>query len=81
MWKHANMVWYQILPIEKKLNKELGECEKEIEYTEILVRGRLLRSHIVNRVGVSVSHKPDIDRKIRGETTVEETLRKAITEE
>ena len=63
------------------MNKELGECEKEIKLTEIFIRGRVLCGHIVTRVGVSVSDRPDIDRKIRGATTVEEALRKATTEE
>lgn len=75
------MVWYEILPLEKKLNKELGNCQKEIKPVELLIRGRLLLGHIVKSVGVSVSHEPDIDRKIRGATTVEEALGEATTEE
>ena len=81
MWKHANMVWYQRLPNKKKLNTQLGECKKEIKPTELFIKERVLRGHIVTRVGVSVSHEPDIDRKIRGLITLEESLRKETTEE
>ena len=59
------------------MNKELGECEKEIEYKELMIRGIHYRGHIVKRVGVSVSHKLDIDWKIRGATTEEEAMRVA----